>query len=50
MTGFLVGLYIGLFVGIVGVCLFSVSKDKSPRDDRRLEEEPPINKQNRWRV
>lgn len=45
MTGFLVGLYIGVFLGIVGVCLFSMSKE-----DRPAEDEPTFRKQNRWRV
>ena len=44
MTGFLVGLYIGVFVGIVGVCLFSISKGQPAED------EPTFRKQNRWRV
>jgi hypothetical protein len=50
MTGFLVGLYIGVFVGIVGVCLFSMSKWSTGETERRLEDGPTFRKQNRWRV
>lgn len=50
MTMLLVGLYIGVFLGVVGMCIFSMAKGSAGEEERRLEDEPTFRKENRWRV